>query len=99
MRENLDRNFRPRLSPFLVRLRRPDRQAVRATRVTGPLEVGDQRGQGRPDQAAALDPRWERGLVELLATRAPSRMAAMLLDRQRHLADVDLLDHPGRDGV
>jgi hypothetical protein len=25
-------------------------------------------------------------------------MAAMLLDRQRHLADVDLLDHPRRDG-
>src|SRR5512132_38975 len=66
--------------------------------MAGPLEVGDPRGQGRPDQATTLDRRRERGLVHLPTARAPSRMTAMLLDRQRHLADVDLLDHPRRDG-
>src|SRR5918998_6272391 len=66
--------------------------------VARPLEVGDQRGQGRPDQAAPRDPRRERGVVHLLTARAPPRMTAVLLDRQSHLADVDLLDHPWRDG-
>src|SRR3954454_12582394 len=66
--------------------------------VAGPLEVGDQGGQRRPDQAATRDPRGERGLVELLAMRAPSWMAAMPFDRQRDLADIDLLDPPRRDG-
>ena len=32
--------------------------------VADPLEVGDQGGQLRPDQAAAFDPDRERGLVE-----------------------------------
>ena len=32
-----------------------------------------------------------------LTAWAPSRMGAMLLDRQRHLADIDLLDHPRRE--
>src|SRR5205807_2095705 len=67
--------------------------------VAGPLEVGDQRGQGRPDQATPRDPRRERGLIHLPAMGTPPRMAAMLLDRQRHLADVDLLDHPWREGA
>ena len=60
-----------------------------------PLEVGDQSSQLGPDQAAAFDPDGKRSLVKLLATRAPSRMTAVLLDRQRHLIDVDLLDHTG----
>ena len=60
-----------------------------------PLEVGDQGRQSGPNQAAAFDPDWKRGLVELLATRAPSRMTAVLLNRQRHLLDVNLLDHTG----
>ena len=34
-------------------------------------------------------------VVKLLTTRAPSRMTAVLLNRQRHLIDVNLLDHTG----
>jgi hypothetical protein len=60
-----------------------------------PLEVGDQGGQFGPDQAAAVDPDWKRCRIELLTTRAPCRMTAVLLNRQRHLIDVDLLDHTG----
>src|SRR4051812_12078702 len=66
--------------------------------MAGPLEVGDPRGQGRPDQATTLDRRRERSLVHLLTMRAPSRMTAVLLDRQRHRDDVALLDHPRREG-
>src|SRR5512135_1508449 len=66
--------------------------------MTDPLEVSDEGGQGRPDQAAPRDPRGEWGLVELLALRTPSRMTAMLLDPQRHLANLDLLDYPRCDG-
>src|SRR5512135_2948381 len=66
--------------------------------MTDPLEVRDEGGQGRPDQAAPRDPRGEWGLVELLALRTPSRMTAMLLDPQRHLANLDLLDYPRCDG-
>ena len=58
-----------------------------------PLEVGDQGRQSGTNQAAAFDPDGERGLVKFLTARAPSRMTAVLLDRQRHLFDVDLLDH------
>ena len=60
-----------------------------------PLEVGDQSRQFGPNQAAAFDPDGKWGLVKLLATRAPRRMAAVLLNRQRHLMDVNLLDHTG----
>ena len=45
--------------------------------------------------AAAFDPDGKRGLLKLPTTRAPSRMTAVLLNRQRHLIDVDLLDHTG----
>jgi hypothetical protein len=55
-------------------------------------------GSSLADQAAAFDRRGERGLVELLAARAPARRAAMRLDRQRHGAEVDLLDHPRCEG-
>ena len=60
-----------------------------------PLEVGDQGGQLGPDQAASFDPDWKRGLVELLTTWAPPGMTVVLLDRQRHVLDVNLLDHTG----
>src|SRR6267142_1643924 len=60
--------------------------------VAGPLEVGDQRGEARSDQAAALDHQGERGMAHLPAVRTPPRMTAMLFDRQRHLVDLDLLD-------
>src|ERR1017187_176433 len=70
----------------------PDR---REGSMAGPLEVGDQGGQFGPNQAAAFDPDWKRCRIELLTTRAPSRMTAVLLNRQRHLIDVDLLDHTG----
>jgi site-specific DNA recombinase len=66
--------------------------------VAGPLEVGDPRGQGRPDQPATRDPQRGRGLVHLPTVRAPSRMTTMLFDRQRDLAEVNLLDHPRCDG-
>jgi hypothetical protein len=65
--------------------------------VADPLEVGDLRGQSGPDQAAALDTDRERGLVALVAMGAPPGMPAMLLDQQRHVPDIDLLDHPRRD--
>jgi len=63
--------------------------------VTYPLEEGDQSGQLGPDQAATLDRDGQRSLVELLATRTPPGVTTMLLNRQRRLLDVDLLDHTG----
>ena len=42
-----------------------------------------------------LNGQW--GLIDLLAVRAPAWMTTMLLDHQRHVVDVDLLDHPGHD--
>ena len=64
--------------------------------MAGSLEVGDERRQGRSDQATALDGRRQWGLVHLVAVRAPAGMTAMLLDEQGHHADIDLLDHPWR---
>ena len=63
--------------------------------MTDPLEVGDQGGQSGSDQAAAFDSDGQRSLVKLLTTRAPSRMTAVLLNRQRHVVDVNLLDDSG----
>ena len=63
--------------------------------MTDPLEVGDQGSQFGPDQAAAFDPDWKWSRIKLLTTRAPSRMTAVLLNRQRHLIDLNLLDHTG----
>ena len=60
-----------------------------------PLEVSDQGGQSGPDQFPACDLNWKRGLIELFATRAPARMTAVLLNRQRYFLDVNLLNHPG----
>ena len=61
------------------------------------LEVGDHGGQPGPHQAAAFDTDGQWGLIDLLAVRAPPWVTAMLLDHQRHVVDVDLLDHPGHD--
>src|SRR3954466_10162713 len=63
--------------------------------MTDTLEVGDQGGQSGPDQAAAFDPDGQRSRIKLLTTRAPSRMTAVLLNRQRHVVDVNLLDDSG----
>src|ERR1700730_200165 len=60
--------------------------------VAGPLEIGDESGQPRSDQATAFDGQGERGIAQLLAVGAPPRVTAMLFDRQRHLMDLDLLD-------
>ena len=60
-----------------------------------PLEVGDQGRQFGTNQAAAFDADGKRGLVKLATTRAPCRMATVLLNRQRHLIDVDLLNDTG----
>src|SRR5208337_687199 len=65
--------------------------------VADPFEVGDHGGQPGPHQAAAFDADGQRGLIDLLAARAPPRVTAMLLDHKRHVLDVDLLDHPGHD--
>ena len=61
------------------------------------LEVGNHGGQPGPHQTAAFDPNGQWGLIDLLAVRAPAWMTTMLLDHQRHVVDVDLLDHPGHD--
>ena len=63
--------------------------------MTDTLEVGDQGGQSGSDQAAALDPDGQRSLVKLLTARAPSRMTAVLLNRQRRVVEVNLLDDAG----
>ena len=63
--------------------------------MTDPLEVGDQGGQSGSNQAAAFDPDGQRSLVKLLTARAPSRMTAVLLNRQRQVVDVNLLDDSG----
>src|SRR5258705_6716756 len=60
--------------------------------VARPLEIGDESGQPRSEQAAAFDGQGEHGIAQLLAVGAPRRMTAMLFDRQRHLMDLDLLD-------
>src|SRR3954454_2625491 len=62
-----------------------------------PLEVGNHGGEPGPDEAAALDPDGQRRLELLPAARTPPGMTAMLLDLQRHVPDVDLLDHSGHD--
>lgn len=69
----------------------------RERRVTGPLEVSNQAGQFGTHQSTVRDRRRQRSLVDLLAMRAPSRMTAMLLNRERHFGDVHLLDHPRHD--
>ena len=63
--------------------------------MTNPFEIGDQGGQFGSDQAAAFDPDGKRSLAKLPTTRAPSGMTVMLLNRQRHRFDVNLLDHTG----
>src|SRR5271166_6386159 len=63
--------------------------------MTDPLEVGDHGRQCRSNQTAAFDPYGKRSLIELLTTRAPSGMTAVLLNQQRHLMEVNLLDHTG----
>ena len=67
--------------------------------MTDPLEVGDDGGQPRPGQAAALDRERERGVMGLATVGAPSRMTAVLVDLQGHVADVNLLDDLDRFGV
>ena len=65
--------------------------------VADSLEVGDQGRQLGTNQAAAFDADGQRRLELLLTVRAPPWMTAMLLDLQRHVVDVDLLDHPGQN--
>jgi hypothetical protein len=63
--------------------------------MTDSLEVGDDGGEARPRQAAALDRQRERGVIFLGAVGTPPRMTAVLVDLQRHGGDVDLLNHDG----
>ena len=60
--------------------------------MAAPLEIGDQGGQPRPGQAAALDRDGERAVRLLAAVRAPSRMTAMFMDLQGYRGEVDPLD-------
>ena len=53
--------------------------------VADPFEVGDHGGQPGPHQAAAFDADGQRGLIDLLAARAPPWVTAMLLDHNRYL--------------
>ena len=65
--------------------------------VANSLEVGNHGGKPGPDQTAAFDADGQRGLELLLTVRAPPWVAAMLLDLQRHVLNVNLLDHPGHN--
>ena len=61
------------------------------------LQVGDQGGQPRPDQAAVARSRaGSGGVMHLAAVGAPARVAPVLLDQERHRGDIDLLDDAGR---
>ena len=59
------------------------------------LEVGDQGGQPRPDQAAPFRPRRAVRPNGPSAVRAPTGVAAVLLDLQGHHGNLDLLNDAG----
>jgi hypothetical protein len=61
--------------------------------VTEPLEVGNQRGQSRADQAPFEDAFWQGSLVRPRAVDAPVFGTGVLLDRQLRRLQIDLLDH------
>jgi hypothetical protein len=63
--------------------------------VTDALEVRDQGGQPRAEQAPRLDGCGQGRLVEPGAVVAPVPGAGVLLDGQRGLLEVDLLHHLG----
>ena len=68
----------------------------RERHVARALEKPDQRRQPRAHQAALLDRRRERRVVDAPATPAPIGEPAMFLNADRRLDDLDLLDDAGR---
>jgi hypothetical protein len=56
------------------------------------FEVSDQSGQARAGQTAAFDHVGHDAIMDLAAVRAPAGVASVLLDQQRHLDNLDLLN-------
>ena len=63
--------------------------------MTNAFEIGDQGGQVRPQQASLLDPRRQDAAVERATAGTESLVRTMLLNVQRDVAQIDLLDDTG----